>query len=230
MDTGADANAPGSADGSDVVLEGAVAALGTLHGKAGDIAPALAPLGVSVRTEPIDTNAWGTFDGSVPRRLSPLETSVAKARAAATAAGTRFGLGSEGSFFVHPAMPWCTTDLELVTLVDLTTDLVVTGRAQQLAPWATPGMDLRAHRCPPRRPNIAAAAADLAGRLWRRCADCDAPGVGPVRSEPGRPCGWCGGPTVELLAVVHGCVRCDREERVVNEGAADPGACPRCNP
>lgn len=230
MGSGSDAAAAGSEGGRDVVLEGAVATLGTLHDKAPDIAPALATVGLVVRTEPIDTNAWGTFDGEVPRRLGPLETSVAKARAAATAAGTRFGLGSEGSFFVHPEMPWCTTDLELVTLVDLTTDLVVTGRAQQLAPWATPGTDLRAHRCPPRRPNIAAAAADLAERLRHRCPDCDAPGVGPVRREPGRPCGWCGGPTLELLALVQGCVRCDWEERRVTEGAADPGACPRCNP
>jgi hypothetical protein len=220
----------GDAPQPDVVFDGAVAALGTLHDKARDIAPALAELGLSVRTELIDTQAYGTFDGSVERVLSPLEAAAAKAREAAAAAGTRFGLGSEGSFFVHPDLPWCTTDLELVTLVDLDTGLVVTGRHQQPAPWATPGTDLRAHRCPPRRVNIAAAAADLAQRLRSRCADCDAPGVGPVRSEQGRPCGWCGGPTLDLLAVVRGCVRCDWEERVSTEGPADPGTCPRCNP
>lgn len=221
---------PGQRPGPDVVLDGEVAALGTLHDKAPDIAPALSPLGISVRTEAIDTNAFGTFDGSVPRTLSPLETAEAKARAAAAAAGTRFGLGSEGSFFAHPDLPWCTTDLELVTLVDLTTGLVVTGRSQQLAPWATPGIDLRAHRCPQRRPNIAAAAADLAERLGRRCPRCQAPGVGPRRSEPGRPCAWCAGPTLDVLARISGCARCDWEERRVTEGPADPGTCARCNP
>ena len=40
----------------------------------------------------------------------------------AAAAGTRFGPGSRGSFVVHPEIPWCTTDLELVTLFDRATD------------------------------------------------------------------------------------------------------------
>lgn len=116
-----------------VQLHGASAALGTRHRKEEQIGPALASLGLLVRAEDIDTDALGTFDGRVACTLTPLAAAEAKARGAARAAGTRFGLGSEGSFFADPDLPWCTTDLELVTFVDLGTDLVVTGRVRRPA-------------------------------------------------------------------------------------------------
>jgi hypothetical protein len=213
-----------------VVLCGAVAALGTRHHKAPLIAPALATLGIVVHTEAIDTDALGTFDGRVPRTRTPLAAAEHKARAAALAAGTGFGLGSEGSFFVDEQLPWCTTQRELVTFVDLRTGLVVSGRAQRPAPWATPGTDLRAHRCPERHGCITAAAQDLADRLARRCDDCGCPGVGTERQEPGRPCAWCGRPSLEVGRRIERCAGCGQERTHLVEGPADPGACPHCNP
>jgi hypothetical protein len=207
-----------------------VVALGTRHGKQHEVAPELAAVGLTVVVEPIDTDAFGTFSGSVRRRGTAEETVVAKARAAATAASRRFGCASEGSFFVAPELPWCTTQEELVALVDTAGPLVVVGRHRCPAPWAVPGTDLRAHQCPPRRPAIRAAAADLAARLARSCRRCGAPGVGIVRVLPGRPCGWCGGPTLEPSERVLGCPTCGGEEVEPHEGTADPGSCPACNP
>lgn len=211
-------------------IEGATAALGTLHGKDAQIRPALARVQLRLLVEPIDTDRFGTFSGRIERAGPAERVVVAKATAAAESAGCALGVASEGSFFIHPAMPFATTDLELVALVDRTSGLVVIGRSQQLAPWAEPGTDLRAHRCLPRQPNIAAAAADLATRLRRRCPSCDAPGVGRSRTVAGRPCSWCGGPTLELHRTVESCPTCDWERVVVVAGTADPGACESCNP
>lgn len=211
-------------------LEGEITALGTLHAKEREVAPPLATLGLHVEVVAIDTNAFGTFDGRVPRAGSAGSTVVAKATASADAAGRRYGVASEGSFATRLDWPLCPTDLELVALVDRESGLVVIGRAQTPAPWARPGVDLRAHRCPPRRPNIAAAAEDLAQRLARRCPSCDAPGVGPVRYEAGRPCAWCGGPTLEVVRTVVACPACALEVDEPIDGPADPGSCPACNP
>ena len=91
--------------------------------------------------------------------------------------------------------------------------------------------DLRADRCPLRRPVIAAAAAALAEKLGRRGPRGGVPGFGEVAVSAGRPCEWGHGPTLEVAsrteacAAACGCV----VERVV-PGSADPGSCPRCNP
>ena len=277
-------------------IDGATAALGTLHGKARQIAPALARAGLKVIVERIDTNAFGTFSGDVPRRGSPEQVVVAKARSAAEAAGIDLGLASEGSFFAHPDVPFITTNLELVALVDRRSGSTVIGRSRQLAPWAhsmtvdraglcrvvtsfglpdqavllrMPGSDaasptggravmdirteaqllaafrsvvgpgdgpvrvepdLRADRCPPRRLAIAAAAEDLAARLMRICDGCGSPGVGLERVDPGLPCAWCAGPTLEVLRRVCVCPSCGGESVEAVQGTADAGSCPRCNP
>lgn len=277
-------------------LEGQTAALGTLHGKAALIAPALARVGVDVVVEPIDTNEFGTFTGDIARPGPPDQVVVSKATAAARSAGIALGVASEGSFFTHPDHPYLTTNLELVALVDRRNGLVVIGRSQQLAPWAQsmvlgrgeleravtsfglpaqavvlravldvgtePGgsevvadlrtseqlvaafhrtvvapdglarvePDLRADRCPPRHPGIVAAAEDLANRLMRVCDACGSPGVGLDRVERGRPCAWCGGPTLEVSRRVEVCPGCTCESVSTVGGAADPGSCPVCNP
>lgn len=213
-----------------LVLDGAVAALGTRHDKERLISPALAAVGLRLVVTAIDTDAFGTFDASVPRSRSAQATVAAKAAAAAEAEATRLGVASEGSFFDDPAWTLCPTNVELVALVDRDTGLVVIGRSRAPAPWARPGTDLRAHRCPSRRPNIARAATDLAERLGRRCPSCDSPGVGPVRAETGRPCAWCGGPTLDVARVVSCCPACDAQMVDDIDGTADPGTCPRCNP
>ncbi|MFZ5446052.1 MAG: DUF6671 family protein [Myxococcota bacterium] len=97
---------------------GAVIAFATRHGKAAQVGPALAPLGAAVlEVTSVDTDALGTFTGSVPRLLSPEEAARQKALAALAAApAARFGLGSEGSFGPDPRCPWLLVDEELLLL------------------------------------------------------------------------------------------------------------------
>ena len=92
--------------------------------------------------------------------------------------------------------------------------------------------DLRADRCPSRRPAIAAAAADLAARLAATCPACGSPGWGVEGSVPGRPCAGCGAPTSAARADLEACVVCpERRERPrVDAGPVDPARCDRCNP
>ena len=111
--------APGRSDRPpEPPYQGRIAALTTRHGKESLIGPALAPCGLEVIVADVDTDAFGTFTGEVPRRGDPVQVATRKARAAMTAAGTDAGLASEGSFGPHPAAPFLTADLEFVVLVD----------------------------------------------------------------------------------------------------------------
>lgn len=104
------------------------ASLATKHGKLAQLSPAFAEvLGWDLVLAEIDTDQFGSFDGSTPRLLSPKETVLAKARAGAEFLGTRFGLASEGTIGQHPSYPLTTSDHELVGFVDLElgTQLVV---------------------------------------------------------------------------------------------------------
>lgn len=92
--------------------------------------------------------------------------------------------------------------------------------------------DLRADRCPSRRPAITAAARSLAERASCLCASCGAPGWGVLRVLTGAPCRHCGTATDEPVSEVHGCGRCAAETMcaVAPENGADPAICPVCNP
>jgi hypothetical protein len=64
-----------------------------MHGKAAALQPRCPRLQARlVAAEGIDTDALGTFSGEIPRRLSPLDTAVAKARLAMAATGLPPGL------------------------------------------------------------------------------------------------------------------------------------------
>jgi len=96
------------------------ASLATKHGKIAQLSPAFAEvLGWDLVLAEIDTDQFGSFDGSTPRLLSPKETVLAKARAGAEFLGTRFGLANEGTIGQHPSYPFSTSDLELIGFVDL---------------------------------------------------------------------------------------------------------------
>lgn len=106
----------------------AQAALATKHGKLAQIAPAFAEiLDWQLLLAEIDTDEFGSFDGTKPRLLSPRETVLAKAKAGAEKLGLRFGLASEGTIGAHPQYPFSTSDAELIGFVDLElgTELVV---------------------------------------------------------------------------------------------------------
>lgn len=104
------------------------ASLATKHGKLAQIGPAFAEvLGWELILAEIDTDQFGSFDGSTPRLLTPKDAVLAKARAGAEVSGTRFGLASEGTIGSHPSFPLTTSDHELIGFVDLEfgTELVV---------------------------------------------------------------------------------------------------------
>jgi hypothetical protein len=94
-------------------------AFGTQHDKARLVSPFFTVIPeLTLREVAIDTDQFGTFSGDIPRVLSPYECALQKAKLAAQAAGTRYGLGSEGSIGVHPAMPFITSDVEHLVLWD----------------------------------------------------------------------------------------------------------------
>lgn len=73
----------------------------------------------------------------------------------------------------------------------------------------------------------------IAERLCCLCPKCKTPGWGKVDIEVGLPCGWCGTPTEDLKAIIHGCTRCRYKQKIPSPDGrekADPGHCPRCNP
>jgi hypothetical protein len=93
--------------------------------------------------------------------------------------------------------------------------------------------DMRAHMNPRRMETIGRLAARLALRLATPCPSCGAPGWGRLRTEPGLPCGWCGGPSILVRHEIHGCAACGAEDirpRADGRTKADPGCCPSCNP
>lgn len=100
------------------------AVLVSMHGKERAIAPALAPLGIAVEVASIDTDAFGTFSGEVPRAGTPLEAARRKIEAgmAARPDATLF-LATEGSFGPHPHLPFAHVDHELILLRDRNDEL-----------------------------------------------------------------------------------------------------------
>ena len=87
----------------------------TCHHKAPLVEAALAGSGFSVETlDSLDTDRFGTFSREVERRSSAHETALAKARLAANHAGTRYGLGSEGSFGRDPYLGMLAWNSELL--------------------------------------------------------------------------------------------------------------------
>ena len=76
---------------------------GTRHGKARLLLGPLRALGIRCLTARIDTDAFGTFSGSVPRTASIRETLQAKIQQVFKEfPQARFALASEGSFGPHP--------------------------------------------------------------------------------------------------------------------------------
>lgn len=88
----------------------------------------------------------------------------------------------------------------------------------------------RAHLNPLRQRVIAAAAADLAGRLASLCPACGVPGFGRTGAVRGRPCSGCGLPTELPRAWRLSCVACEYTAEQAIVAWAEPGQCNWCNP
>lgn len=99
-----------------------------MHGKEQALAPALAELDLEVVVpRGLDTDAFGTFTGEVPRE-GALEAARAKARAALRLApGATFAAASEGTFGPHPAVPFVTAGIEHVLLMHPASGVEVVG-------------------------------------------------------------------------------------------------------
>jgi hypothetical protein len=111
-------------------LSGAVAVLGTRHGKARVIVPILeGRLGLAIDVlDTLDTDRFGTFTREIPRAAGFRETARAKTLAAIDAHGrTAIGVASEGSFGPHPDVPFVAGGVELVLLVDRQADIELFG-------------------------------------------------------------------------------------------------------
>ena len=108
---------------------GAIAALGTRHGKESVFRPTLhAELELRVEVPHLDTDRFGTFTREIPRPGTAIEAARAKARAAMEAHGSAgIGLASEGSFGPHPYVPFVPGGVELVLAFDAGTGLELRG-------------------------------------------------------------------------------------------------------
>jgi len=87
-----------------------------------------AALGMTIEVVDIDTDAFGTFAGDVPRIESPLRTAIAKAKAGLAASGARLAVASEGTIGPDPSIPFVTSDVEVLVFVDALRDLTITER------------------------------------------------------------------------------------------------------
>ena len=102
------------------------AVLTTKHKKASLIAPALSQtLRIELMEHSADTDQLGTFSGEIERLLSPLETAVLKARIGINDLGVSLGFASEGSIGRDPLIPFIQSDIEILVLVDVENNLVI---------------------------------------------------------------------------------------------------------
>lgn len=128
---------------------GSSASLATRHAKEEAIGPVLQEsLGLEVVVVDIDTDTYGTFAGEIPRIDTPFNTAVAKARAGMDVSGCRIGLASEGTIGPDPQLPFVTSDIETIVLVDDTRGIAVTETTRStdvvaVRETVTPQTDLR---------------------------------------------------------------------------------------
>jgi len=93
--------------------------LTTKHKKASALGlPLLAGVGLRVREIELDTDIFGTFSGEIERKGTPLETAIKKARLGMRKASSELGLATEGSFGVHPFIPFIAGCEETIVLID----------------------------------------------------------------------------------------------------------------
>ena len=100
-----------------------------MHGKGRVIEPAFAGLGLRFLAAPsIDTDRFGTFTRDVDRMGSQREAVLAKAQAGLDlSTKADFALASEGAFGPHPQIPFVSSGLEMVALLERKSSKAVIG-------------------------------------------------------------------------------------------------------
>lgn len=111
----------------DNIFLGRKLVIATMHGKEAALAPVLEEkLGVHCMLPvALDTDCFGTFDGSISRRDDTRTTLINKCRAAMELTGCDLALGSEGSFGPHPEMAFLPCGLEELLLLDMSHNLSI---------------------------------------------------------------------------------------------------------
>lgn len=104
--------------------------LATMHHKERVISPQLEQgLGITPTVpSDFDTDRFGSFTREIQRTGSQLEAARKKALAAMDLTGFDLGVASEGSFGLHPAIPFLPSNLEIVVLIDRRHDLEIIGQ------------------------------------------------------------------------------------------------------
>jgi hypothetical protein len=102
-------------------------ALATMHAKERAIEkPLRQRLAITVEVASgINTDLFGTFTGEIPRSGNMVEAARGKALAAIAATGLPYGIGSEGAFGPHPAVPFLSSAIELIEFIDRQRNLEV---------------------------------------------------------------------------------------------------------
>jgi hypothetical protein len=73
----------------------------------------------------LDTDQLGTFSGEIERKYPPRETAIRKARLGMESTGLKLGIASEGSVGPDPAVPFITSNIEYLVLVDDENQIVI---------------------------------------------------------------------------------------------------------
>jgi len=93
--------------------------LTTKHDKLKLIKPAFDQyVGCQISEIDLDTDQLGTFSGEIERAAPPRETAILKARLGMNATGIPIGIASEGSIGPDPYVPFFTSNIEHLVLVD----------------------------------------------------------------------------------------------------------------
>lgn len=103
--------------------------IATMHGKEQVIAPLVQDaLGVVVVIpDNFNTDVYGTFSGETKRDGDQLEAARKKGYAAMELTQTDMAIASEGSFGMHPSIPFIQSNLELVLFIDKKNGLEIRG-------------------------------------------------------------------------------------------------------
>lgn len=100
-----------------------------MHHKEIIIAPIIKKeLGLEVKVpQDFDTDRFGTFTRDIRRAGNQLEAARKKALEAIKVTGLKIALASEGSFGAHPSIPFVSSNLEIVLLLDTVNNIEIIG-------------------------------------------------------------------------------------------------------
>ncbi len=224
------------------MYRGSQVALATRHGKERVIRRALQHgLGAALlHLSDLDTDQLGSFCGSVPRLVGPLEACRVKADLALELGGTGLAIASEGSFGPHPSLPLLAVGLECMVFLDADRQLVISEQLLvrrtnfnhlRITPWTFDSLavpqPLQAWLMRVGFPSHALLVRPAGEAMARVQTDmrahCNPTLMASIRQLSFRL-------TRRLGRLCPACGENQRSPRRDGQEQADPGDCPRCNP